>query len=172
MSTTDECGNVIKDSTEDNTQGYVNDNKGYFTLHKDYLDDIVTMWMNGLRAVSINNTTKTITYVFLKNKEKPSEGVLKLTWDLDPNKISTETDEDIRTNSQWDTSIDWTDIKTAIKSKTIDDQYFWTGNSRTPIVKYDTSIKGLYFYTRDEFNRLSYNNRKAKYESWFNSLGI
>ena len=67
MSTIDECGNVIKDSTEDNTQGYVNDNKGYFTLHKDYLDDIVTMWMNGLRAVSINNTTKTITYVFLKN---------------------------------------------------------------------------------------------------------
>ena len=157
MSTIDECGNVIKDSTEDNTQEYVNDNKGYFTLHKDYLDDIVTMWMNGLRAVSINNTTKTITYVFLKNKEKPSEGVLKLTWDLDPNKISTETDED---------------IKTAIKSKTIDDQYFWTGNSRTPIVKYDISIQGLYFYTRDEFNRLSYNNRKAKYESWFNSLGI
>lgn len=158
-------------STTDATPEYIKDNKDYFVTHNGYLNDIVDMWLNGLRAVSINNTTKTITYVFLKNKEKPSEGVLKLTWDLDPNKISTETDEDIRTNSQWDTSIDWTDVKTAIKSKTIDDQYFWTGNYRTPIVKYDTSIQGLYFYTRDEFNRLSYNNRKAKYESWFNSLG-
>ena len=159
-------------STTDATPEYIKDNKDYFVMHNGYLNDIIDMWLNGLRAVSINNKTKTITYVFLKNKEKPSEGVLKFTWDLDPNKISTETDEDIKTNSQWDTSIDWSDVKTAIKSKTIDDQYFWIGNSKTPIMKYDISIQGLYFYTKSEFNRLSYNNRKAKYESWFNSLGI
>lgn len=157
-------------STTDATPEYIKDNKDYFVRHNSYLSDIVDMWLNGLRAVSINNKTKTITYVFLKNKDKPSDGVLTLTWDLNPDKI--DSNDDVTANSQWDTSIDWTDIKTAIKSKTIDDQYFWTGNSRTPIVKYNTSIQGLYFYTKDEFNRLSYNNRKTKYESWFNSLGI
>ena len=157
-------------STTDATPEYIKDNKDYFVRHNSYLNDIVDMWLNGLRAISINNKTKTITYVFLKDKDKPSDGVLTLTWDLNPDKI--DSNDDVTTNSQWDTSIDWTDVKTAIKSKTIDDQYFWTGNFRTPIVKYDTSIQGLYFYTKDEFNRLSYNNRKAKYESWFNSLGI
>ena len=157
-------------STTDATPEYIKDNKDYFVRHNGYLNDIVYMWLNGLRAVSINNKTKTITYVFLKDKDKPSDGVLTLTWDLNPDKI--DSNDDVTTNSQWDTSIDWSDVKTAIKSKTIDDQYFWIGNSRTPIVKYDTSIQGLYFYTKGEFNRLSYNNRKAKYESWFNSLGI
>ena len=155
-------------STTDATPEYIKDNKDYFVMHNSYLNDIVDMWLNGLRAVSINNKTKTITYVFLKKKDKPSEGVLTLTWDLNPDKI--DSNDDVTSNSQWDTSIDWTDVKTAIKSKTVDNQYFWIGNSRTPIVKYNTSIQGLYFYTKGEFNRLSYNNRKAKYESWFNSL--
>ena len=156
-------------STTDATPEYIKDNKDYFVMHNGYLNDIVDMWLNGLRAVSINNKTKTITYVFLKKKDKPSDGVLTLTWDLNPDKI--DSNDDVTTNSQWDTSIDWSDIGTIVKSGTIDEQYFWHGANKTPMLKYNVDPPGEY-YTKTEFNQLSYNARKYKFDSWFNSLGI